>query len=68
MVLLEKISLRGEISWEKIQEMFDLTKREINILKLLFEGKSDKEMAEDLFVSVYTIKDHLRNIRKKMQE
>jgi DNA-binding CsgD family transcriptional regulator len=67
MVLLEKISLRGEVPWEKIQEIFHLTKREINILKLLFQGKSDKEMAEDLFVSVYTIKDHLGNIRKKMQ-
>lgn len=67
MVLLEKISLRGEVPWEKIQEIFHLTKREIDILRLLFQGKSDKQMAEELFVSVYTIKDHLGNIRKKMQ-
>ena len=67
MVLLEKISLRGEMPWKKIQEVFNLTRREIDILRLLFQGKSDKEMAEELFVSVYTIKDHLGNIRKKMQ-
>ena len=67
MVLLEKISLRGEVPWEKIQEIFHLTRREIDILRLLFQGKSDREMAKELFVSVYTIKDHLGNIRKKMQ-
>src|ERR1700744_4104870 len=39
-----------------------LTKREIELVNLLKEGLSYKEMAERLFVSVYTVTHHLKNI------
>lgn len=43
-----------------------LTKREIELVDLLKEGLSYKQMAEKLFVSVYTINHHLKNIYQKL--
>jgi LuxR family maltose regulon positive regulatory protein len=42
-----------------------LTVREQEILAQLIQGKTNKEIGEHLFVSVYTVKTHLRNIYKK---
>lgn len=43
-----------------------LTKREIELVNLLKEGLSYKEMAGQLFVSVYTVNHHLKNIYQKL--
>lgn len=45
----------------------NLTKQEQNILNLLREDKSNKEIAEALFVSISTIKTHVNNIFKKLK-
>jgi DNA-binding NarL/FixJ family response regulator len=42
-----------------------LTKKELQVMKLLVEGKLNKEIAEEIGVSIYTIKNHLKNIYKK---
>ena len=43
-----------------------LTNREIEILRLLEQGLSDKEIAERLVLSVLTVKKHNRNIYQKL--
>lgn len=43
-----------------------LTDREIEILRLLGQGKSNKEIAQELFISVNTVKVHLNNVFKKL--
>jgi DNA-binding CsgD family transcriptional regulator len=43
-----------------------LTEREHEALALSLQGKSNKEIADELFVSVNTIKFHLRNIYQKL--
>ena len=43
-----------------------LTTREREVLQLLAEGKTTKEIAAALFVSVKTIETHRRNIMKKL--
>ena len=43
-----------------------LTKQEQNILSLLLEEKSNKEIAEALFVSVSTVKTHVNNVYRKL--
>jgi len=43
-----------------------LTKQEQNILQLLLEEKSNKDIAEALFVSVSTVKTHVNNVYKKL--
>lgn len=43
-----------------------LTKQEQNILELLLDEKTNKEIAEALFVSISTVKTHVNNIYKKL--
>ena len=43
-----------------------LTKQEEKILNLLLENKSNKEIADALFVSVSTVKTHINNLYKKL--
>jgi DNA-binding NarL/FixJ family response regulator len=44
-----------------------LTQREQEVLSLVAEGASDKEIAEALSLSVHTVKSHMRNILAKLQ-
>ncbi|CAN7503571.1 LuxR C-terminal-related transcriptional regulator [Agrobacterium tumefaciens] len=43
-----------------------LSGRETTVLKLLSEGRSNKEMARDLGLSEATVKFHLKNIYAKL--
>lgn len=43
-----------------------LTKREKQILKLVVSGKTNNQIAEDLFISPLTVETHRRNLMKKM--
>ena len=44
-----------------------LTKREREVLQLITEGKSTKQIAADLYVSVKTIETHRQNIMNKLE-
>ncbi|MCG9680980.1 LuxR C-terminal-related transcriptional regulator [Vibrio sp. Isolate23] len=44
----------------------DLTAREIQILRCLKTGASNMQIAEDLFISEFTVKSHLYQIFKKL--
>lgn len=44
----------------------ELTTRESTILELVAEGKSNREIAADLFISENTVKIHLHNILDKL--
>jgi len=59
-----KLSLQ---SGAEIQDESNLTQREQAVLGLVAEGLSDKEIAERLTISLYTVKSHLRNILAKLQ-
>jgi len=48
------------------QETENLTQRETEIISYLAKGYHDKEIADTLFVSVETVRTHIRNIYKKI--
>lgn len=45
----------------------ELTEREIEVLKALASGKRNKEIAEELFISLKTVKNHVSSILWKLQ-
>jgi DNA-binding NarL/FixJ family response regulator len=49
------------------QARAELTKREGEVLNLMAEGKENTEIAEDLFISPHTVKNHVSNILGKLE-
>jgi DNA-binding CsgD family transcriptional regulator len=48
------------------EDVVNLTKREIEIIKLIAEGMTSQEMAEKLFISPRTVETHRANLMKKL--
>ncbi|MCX6148722.1 MAG: response regulator transcription factor [Candidatus Kapabacteria bacterium] len=44
-----------------------ISKRELEVLELILEGKSKEEISSDLFISISTIETHRKNIHKKLK-
>ncbi len=44
-----------------------LTERELDVLKLVAHGHSNREIANQLFISENTVKNHVRNMLEKLQ-
>ena len=44
----------------------DLTERELDVLRLIAQGKSNKEISDDLVLSEKTVKTHVSNILQKL--
>ena len=45
----------------------ELTNRENEILMLISEGKSNQEIADELFITLKTVKTHVSNILAKLE-
>jgi DNA-binding NarL/FixJ family response regulator len=50
----------------KLQESVKMTKREREVIRLLSEGMSNKEIAQKTRISTYTVKSHIHNIMEKL--
>lgn len=46
---------------------FDLSARELDVLKLLVNGYSYKMVASELFISLDTVRSHIKNVYDKLQ-
>lgn len=47
---------------EKIINSVRLTTREQDVIRLIAQGHSNKEIAKQLFIAVHTVKSHVHNI------
>jgi predicted ATPase/DNA-binding CsgD family transcriptional regulator/DNA-binding XRE family transcriptional regulator len=47
-------------------EQFGLTRREMDVLKLIAQGKTNDQIARDLFVSPGTVRTHVSNVLAKL--
>lgn len=52
---------------ETIAERGLISSREIEVLQLLAEGKSTKDISEELFISTKTVESHRKNLMEKLQ-
>ncbi|MBC7643222.1 MAG: response regulator transcription factor [Flavobacterium sp.] len=55
------------ITLEKDKMLVELSPREIEVLKHLSKGLKNKNIADNLFLSVSTVKKHIENIFNKLQ-
>jgi predicted ATPase/DNA-binding CsgD family transcriptional regulator len=46
---------------------YNLTSREMDVLRLLVDGKSDKEIADVLFIGYRTVETHVSNLLAKLE-
>lgn len=76
---LEKRALRLKTHWTvdakadkhsidmvKVKKRFGLSEREMDVVKCICLGNTNKEIAEILFISELTVKGHLKKIYQKM--
>ena len=56
------------LSLTKVNEslLSHLTQKEFEVLKSIYDGKTNGQMAEEMFVSVNTIKTHIKSIYEKL--
>ena len=48
-------------------ENYNLSKRELDILSQLVKGLSHKMIAAELYISIFTVNNHVKNIYQKLQ-
>ena len=52
---------------ENLHKKFGISTREMDIINLLFKGKKNSEIGKELFISEYTVENHLRSIYRKIK-
>ncbi len=67
MVMVERIAETHEPDFNKAKLDFDLSKREVEVLRFICGGFGNKAISEELFISEYTVKDHIKSIMRKMK-
>jgi two-component system nitrate/nitrite response regulator NarL len=50
----------------KLDDAVRMTKREVEVIALLGEGMSNKEIAKQLNIAVHTVKSHVHNVLEKL--
>ena len=68
MVLVEKIVDRhlADLDFDRLRREYGLSRRETEVLELISKGLSNLEISARLFISEYTVKDHIKKILSKM--
>jgi ATP/maltotriose-dependent transcriptional regulator MalT len=58
------VLLRPDVQRQDVLEI--LTRREREVMALLLEGKTNREIASNLFITTSTVKVHMRHILEKL--
>ena len=64
-VIIETLAQASPAAEERSKNNYELTKRETAVLVQLAQGKTNKEVADALNVSVHTVISHRKNITHK---
>ena len=67
MILVERVVEKHTYDFEKVKKEYHLSGRELDVIKNLCLGCSNREIAQKLYISEHTVKDHVKNIMEKMQ-
>ncbi|RJR51143.1 MAG: LuxR family transcriptional regulator [Desulfobacteraceae bacterium] len=66
MISIEEVHEGAGFETARLQEIYKLTKREIDIVIQTYRGLKNAEIARRLFISEITVKKHIQNIFQKM--
>ena len=61
--IVEHAIKEGDIT---LKEAVQMTKREREVISLLSEGMSNREIGQNIKISTYTVKSHIHNIMEKL--
>ena len=62
---LYKVNIK-DMPLDNLIKKYDISIREKEVVSLVIQGKSNKDIADNLFISVNTVKTHIRNIYEKI--
>jgi ligand-binding sensor domain-containing protein/DNA-binding CsgD family transcriptional regulator len=63
---IKSSSLVTEEDRERVLETYDLTAREREILRLVLQGATNKDIEKKLFISASTVRNHIYNVYQKL--
>lgn len=66
-MLNDKLSKENGETSEELRKIQALTNREYEVLTLIAEGLNNKDIAEKLYISEKTVKNHVSSILKKLE-
>lgn len=64
---LSRILRQENFMQTNMQKFETLTKREVEILELLANDQNNPQIAEQLFISRFTVEQHRKNINRKLE-
>ncbi len=64
--MISNIMNNNDIEEDKVVDVSSLSEREVDVLKLVAKGYSNKEIGEKLYISFHTVISHRKNITKKL--
>ncbi len=62
----QSVSAHSQVTMEVRRPLHLLTRRECEVLQLLTDGRSNRGIGDDLYISEKTVKNHVSNILQKM--
>lgn len=65
LILMEKLGRERRTVPEQVKDQYRLTDREVEIVRYISEGWTNKEIAKHLDISEHTVKEHVRHLLKK---
>ena len=65
LILIEKIGRERRVVPDQVKDQYRLTDREVEIVRYISEGWTNKEIAKHLDISEHTVKEHVRHLLKK---
>ncbi len=55
------------INEKGLKTAFDFSEREMEVVELLLKGETNQKIGEELYISINTVKSHIKNIYKKAE-
>lgn len=65
MLMAQPVVEHRHVNFSAIKDEFNLSKKELQVLESICHGLSNREIGDKLFISEYTVKDHVKNLMQK---